>query len=215
MRTALIFIAIALLQSAPAKAYDTVIFVNTYGDPVYLWLWPERDKVWRRPPPFLRDSEVKPLTLVSEGRHYLVVKDEAGNEEHFEWIDFHKLVTHAPQEPIRLEQLVQYEQEERLVQVQRLVPEQRTRTVNVQFTRPEERTRQVWRRDRYGRRYLVWERYTVLVPYTEQREITYTVQVPVWESKTVTYDVLVRRPRLTINVNGTSTPVSEFLNQIN
>lgn len=95
------------------------------------------------------------------------------------------------------------EERTRTYTVTTMVPETKTRMVNVTKYRSEERVRRVRERDP-GTGRLVWrdQKYTVLVPYTEQQEQTYTTSVPVSAEKTMTYTVQVPVTEALLDIDG-------------
>jgi hypothetical protein len=102
-------------------------FVNTLGEPVYLWFWPELKKQWVRPAVYLPRQGAQTVAFETPGKRYLVLRDQAQRDTHLGWVDVHRIAPQLPRGELLLDVLYVYETRVRTSVVCKSVPHTRFR----------------------------------------------------------------------------------------
>jgi hypothetical protein len=141
-------LAICVVAFTPATvaAQDQIHMLNTFGEAITVWFWPDQTHEWIRPALYMPSNARVDVNLTSPGSYYIVVRDQADRDVHVGWRDLHQVSKKVRDGLILLDALYVPEQrtETSTVMVQkteivtgpdgkkhrvtRMVPEQRTRT---------------------------------------------------------------------------------------
>jgi hypothetical protein len=98
MSACILLVAASVAQMPPQGAFDVIRILNNSDQPWSCWMYVESKKAWNNPAFFLAKNAKTEIQLVSPGRFYLVLRDEAKRDQHLGWYDLHKLAQILPED---------------------------------------------------------------------------------------------------------------------